>query len=142
MVKLISHKIAAEMIMKPLGKGFGVGERGNHFEQFYGPLFKFRRDYFLVTLLPEKCLDAIHVLRPTAAVELEQLVVNKEAGLGEEIHKAVQDELKGILVIRQKEGRQNREGVPAGTAPKAADGQPYPIFRVITGITPVKTMPY
>ena len=111
------------MIMKPLGKGFGVGERGNHFEQFYGPLFKFRRDYFLVTLLPEKCLDAIHVLRPTAAVELEQLVVNKEADMGEEIHEAVQDELKGILVVGQEEGRQKREGVPAGAAPKAADGQ-------------------
>nr|WP_156271577.1 hypothetical protein [Moorella glycerini] len=123
MVKLISHKIAPEMIMEPLGKGFGVGERGNHFQQFYGPLFKFRRDYFLVTLLPEEGLDAIHVLRPTAAVELEQLVVNKEAGLGEEIYETVQNELKGILVIRQEKGRQKREGVPAGAAPKAADGQ-------------------
>jgi hypothetical protein len=128
MVKLIRHKIAPEMTMEPLGEGFSVGEGSNHFQQFYGSLFKLRRYYFPASLFPEKRLDRVHILSPPAAVELKQLVVDKEAGLGEEMHKAVQDKPKGILVVRQEKRRQKGKGMAAGDAQEAADGEPQPLF--------------
>lgn len=70
--------------------------------------------------------NSVHILSPSAAVELKQLVVNKKAGLGEEIPEAVKDKPKGILVVRQEKRRQEGKGMPAGDAQETADGKPQP----------------
>jgi hypothetical protein len=67
-VKLICHKVALEVILKPFGEGSGFGESADQLQQFYG--FIFFRDNPLVAHVPEKGLNTFQVPQKPPPVEL------------------------------------------------------------------------